>query len=425
MKNNGQSKTFYFKNHPIKILGFDGHQGSLELDFNEAEVKNKYWNIKEGDVVLDIGSEHGSYALTALACGAKKVIAWEPDKPFAVEENVEANGWSDKCVVLNSALWSDDGYLHPNCPNPPLFQKEPAENFFTTGKLDNSIAANEEKIDWIKIDTEGAELEILKGGINILKKHKPNLLIENHLFKDRDCVKKTKEFLENIGYIEVSTDVYQIGTVSHSYYSAFVDQNTINLYFETQSNLWGLDGSVGDGSVVDNFIKANCDWTTFNSQELAEADVLNINNGYPLDEITWSKQVKHWVNYSSVEKVNENQKKIFKGLPVEWILGKNGGLPFNNEDFSHVFAFCSLGYILDAETRKFQISEIARILKPKGIYCVTENFLDFINLNGFNYRFSINEFIGLHKDYFDFNEKLVISGIANRIAFRITRKENL
>ena len=34
------------------------------------------------------------------------------------------------------------------------------------------------KISFIKIDCEGYEFEVLNGGMNLLKKHKPNLLIE-------------------------------------------------------------------------------------------------------------------------------------------------------------------------------------------------------------------------------------------------------
>ena len=35
-------------------------------------------------------------------------------------------------------------------------------------------------VDWIKIDVEGVELQVLKGGIETLKRYRPKLLIEDH-----------------------------------------------------------------------------------------------------------------------------------------------------------------------------------------------------------------------------------------------------
>ena len=56
------------------------------------------------------------------------------------------------------------------------------------------------RVDFLKIDTEGAELEVLKGGIETIKKYKPKLLLELHLFKDRNMSKKLEDFLGPLGY---------------------------------------------------------------------------------------------------------------------------------------------------------------------------------------------------------------------------------
>ena len=62
----------------------------------------------------------------------------------------------------------------------------------TLDNIINSIGIQEEKINWIKIDVEGAELEVLKGADNILSKSKDiALLIEIHnIENDKNLYKK-------------------------------------------------------------------------------------------------------------------------------------------------------------------------------------------------------------------------------------------
>ena len=48
----------------------------------------------------------------------------------------------------------------------------------------------------IKIDVEGHELNVLKGAVNTIKKHKPMILIEIHQFENSEI----PEFIESLGY---------------------------------------------------------------------------------------------------------------------------------------------------------------------------------------------------------------------------------
>ena len=67
-----------------------------------------------------------------------------------------------------------------------------------TAKLDDILTNN--KIGLIKIDVEGHEKNVLKGGINLIKKCKPNLLIEIEERHSKERVDNTINFINNFGY---------------------------------------------------------------------------------------------------------------------------------------------------------------------------------------------------------------------------------
>lgn len=79
-------RTISFKGKEFKIIKGSTHPDySFDtFDKEEHEFRNKYWNIQDGDVVFDIGSSYGSYALTACAAGAEKVYAFELKKLFSL-----------------------------------------------------------------------------------------------------------------------------------------------------------------------------------------------------------------------------------------------------------------------------------------------------------------------------------------------------
>ena len=76
------------------------------------------------------------------------------------------------------------------------------EKFIThkvkTTKLDDILINR--KIGFIKIDVEGHEKNVLSGGINLIKKQKPNLLIEIEERHSQEKVEDTINFINNLGY---------------------------------------------------------------------------------------------------------------------------------------------------------------------------------------------------------------------------------
>lgn len=160
---------------------------------DEKDVREAFWNPKEGDVVLDVGACCGSYTLPALAHGAK-VWAWAPGKLMEgtsegeiLKRNAELNGWGQaNCFVLEDwGLYDQLGYLDvgKQTLRPIDFKVPLQENEIRVQPLDRFFGPNVlQRLDWIKIDVEGAELNVLRGGRDLIKKDHPKILVECHLF---------------------------------------------------------------------------------------------------------------------------------------------------------------------------------------------------------------------------------------------------
>lgn len=174
----------------------------------ENELRYRWWAIEPGDFVVDIGSAWGSYTLTALAQGASYVIAIDPDKAsyFSLASNLLLNVFTPRCLQIPFMVGKEQGLCdyypmtHSNRENVGLCIKE--KRLLVT--LDSVIFSPSdcERVDWIKIDVEGMEIDVLNGGMKTLERHHPNLLIENHICFDKTIPDKIREILIPLGYKE-------------------------------------------------------------------------------------------------------------------------------------------------------------------------------------------------------------------------------
>ncbi len=102
---------------------------------------------------------------------------------------MEINGLSDHFKAIDKALWSSSGQIValPRYDLSMLRRKgdnQPVINVSTT-TLDDDLA-DIGRLDWIKIDTEGAEIEILKGARKLIEKFNPKILVEWHADRNQD-----------------------------------------------------------------------------------------------------------------------------------------------------------------------------------------------------------------------------------------------
>jgi FkbM family methyltransferase len=192
---------------------------------DELETRETWWTISPGDVVADIGADFGSYSLSALAQGAATVYAWSPpfklpDDPIecrTLRRSAELNGWQNRLICFDTGLWSKPGYVTVTDWNKlGEWTREPVANpdavaTFPVGTLDDLGLT---RLDWAKLDVEGAELEILRGAEQTIRACKPRILFENHVHVDPECEAKCRAFLETMGYRWVGTRQHH--AISHT-----------------------------------------------------------------------------------------------------------------------------------------------------------------------------------------------------------------
>lgn len=186
---------------------------------DEDAVRERWWHIQPGDVILDVGAGFGSYALPALALGASKVYCFNPAFPdmCLLTANLVANtGFRERAILLDYGLHRQAGFfdwrvsrLYPDHAPDRL----PVRTFhdFLSDHPDL------DRVDWLKLDIEGAELHALQaGGAELITRFRPKLLIENHLFHDPGIEAGVVDFINGLGLgYRVQSQPYH--SVSHTF----------------------------------------------------------------------------------------------------------------------------------------------------------------------------------------------------------------
>lgn len=171
----------------------------------EADQMDVHFQPKPKEIVIDIGANVGKYAL--LAC--KKVgeeglvFAIDPDSDCVkiIEKNQLLNKFKN-LITLEVAMGEKDGHVefyqsfdgsrHSTTWIPPHEAKTIKVNQLTLDTLMKKYDLK--KIDWLKIDAEGAEYDIFVGGKEALK-NTNNILLEIHTKElEKKCISELKEF---------------------------------------------------------------------------------------------------------------------------------------------------------------------------------------------------------------------------------------
>src|SRR5262249_44198555 len=152
---------------------------------------------------VDVGANIGYYTLVAarIVGAAGAVYAFEPNAPIRerLERHIALNGLSN-VVVSAEAVSAETGeigfYASVNPENQGSSSLLPgeglgAEQIVPAVALDDLVARHRRRFDLLKMDVEGAELQLFAGGKSLLASaHAPALLFEStHLAPALDLLR--------------------------------------------------------------------------------------------------------------------------------------------------------------------------------------------------------------------------------------------
>jgi len=220
-------KAFFGKSSTLMTLPF-GAQWLLQhsaLDdqlrsgkFEVAETNFVTRFLRDGMIVLDIGAHHGFYSLLAskLVGPTGRVVAFEPSprERVRLERHVRLNECKNvriEGIALGASIGRAELFLvegmedYCNSLRPPAVSAQTRTVSVDVTTLDEFLSrADIKNVDLVKLDVEGAELDVLKGASNLLEhSRRPIFLIEVYDIRTQPWGYRAfeiVEFLKKISY---------------------------------------------------------------------------------------------------------------------------------------------------------------------------------------------------------------------------------
>ncbi len=177
------------------VLRFDEWVGRHYLlhgsSFDPAELEFMRDALEPGATAIDVGANVGVYAITAaLRVGATgRVIAVEADEEYLprLRASLERNGLENAEIVI-AAAGDIDGEVELIIAADGAFSSiKPLVAYAGSGatrrvpqrRLDSIWAeAGEPAVAFVKVDVEGAEVEVIAGAERLLERCRPALVVE-------------------------------------------------------------------------------------------------------------------------------------------------------------------------------------------------------------------------------------------------------
>lgn len=163
------------------------------LPFNLAEMERKIYGsgehyIHPGDVVLDCGASDGDFTREALRAGAKLVVSIEisPSSAECIRRNLAAEISDGRVIVYPKGVWDKEDSMMLNvddanfAANSVVMQggSPHAQVKVPLTTIDRLVAELKlPRVDFIKMDIEGAEVPAMHGARETIKQFKPRLAI--------------------------------------------------------------------------------------------------------------------------------------------------------------------------------------------------------------------------------------------------------
>ena len=205
----------------------DGHRPSSMTPANSCAEEHPHLLsllagvLTRGDVFLDVGANIGYFAvpIASLVGGEGQVIAFEPavDSARALRTKARDLGLLPRISIHEMALGSeDDSRVLRGDPEHPedstkrsLVIDGPAVGEVRVRSFDGLVASGEvvlpKGIQAVKIDVEGAEMDVLAGMRGSLHRFRPRMVvaetIQGHLRRAGSTVSDVHAFMRTLDYV--------------------------------------------------------------------------------------------------------------------------------------------------------------------------------------------------------------------------------
>lgn len=168
--------------------------------------------VRKSHTIVDVGASIGAYALP-LAKKVNRVIAFEPHPKTSelLKKSIRSNQLKN-IVLIEKAVGESAKKVLFGLSNVPMESgiiSRPTTDADSNVEIESidldTALATENRVDWLLIDAEGSEANVLKGASKILYRYSPKIIIE--IF--RENVDLVRKILTDEGYSVIQLhDIY-------------------------------------------------------------------------------------------------------------------------------------------------------------------------------------------------------------------------
>jgi FkbM family methyltransferase len=218
----GKIRDYRYKKGVFTLSMNDGMEIRSVKDFDPVPLLENFVHarLKKGASVMDLGGNLGivSVYLSKRTGKQGKVYVFEPDeKNFnLLSQNVVLNK-ADNVTPVKKGVWNRNGTLEffsggnytSSFHKTDYIEKgksKYAVKKVTVTTMDNAAKDLKiKKLDLVKIDIEGSEIQALEGGEKTIRKFKPDLIVEAHIIGGKSTAAGVHEILKQYGYGKIVT----------------------------------------------------------------------------------------------------------------------------------------------------------------------------------------------------------------------------
>jgi len=176
------------------VLRFGTDDTWIAREMFESRPYEKYFRPEPGQTVVDAGANIGCFTLRSaeLVGTSGRILAFEPSsRSYSILKKNAKKNKLKSILTMNMALGNQEGritlWVHDMSAYDSTLRAENEKARLRGGekipvrKLDNVLdELRIKELNFIKLDTEGAELDILRGGQACLNRFRPRLAGEAH-----------------------------------------------------------------------------------------------------------------------------------------------------------------------------------------------------------------------------------------------------